>query len=138
MTASEPDRLPVIWEKLKVLSLIVASLAIPLVVAYIGNAVSREHKEKELSVRYVELAIGILGAEPKEQTSALRQWAVKIVNNHSKTPLSDAAEEELLRNQLMTLTRELTEQWKLVMEMQSNLHKQLHELSKTPARNIAR
>jgi hypothetical protein len=92
--------LPPLWEKLKVVSLVTASLMIPLVVAYLGNAVSKDQKDKEIGVRYVELAVGILRTEPNPQTKSLREWAVSVIDHYSQVPLPKEARDELQFQQL--------------------------------------
>jgi hypothetical protein len=91
------------WEKLKIGSTIIASIAIPLVIAFVGNSYSNDQKERELSLRYVELSIGILRAEPAKQTQQLRAWAIEVINKYSQVPLP----KDLMRDlEKQTLTLE--------------------------------
>ena len=92
-----PEQLPAIWEKARILSVIIATLAVPVVVAYIGNSLSREQKRDEISAKYVELAIEILKTPPHEDTRALRSWAIDVVNHFSQVPISDEVRRELQR-----------------------------------------
>ena len=56
-------------EKTKALSIIIASLVIPIAVALSGNWYSTAIKEREVQVRYVELAINILSQESTGKTN---------------------------------------------------------------------
>ena len=56
------------------------------------------HREN-LSVKMVEIALGILAAEP-EKTRNLRGWAVKTLARYSEVPLSDDEKNALLEKQL--------------------------------------
>jgi hypothetical protein len=88
-------KLPPAWEKARVLSVIITTLAVPIVVAYVGGSLSKEQKRDEITAKYVELAIDILKAPPNEDTRALRSWAISVVNKYSEVPLSKAVQEEL-------------------------------------------
>jgi hypothetical protein len=95
MGDQKTELLPLAWEKARVASVIVATLAIPLVVAYIGSSLSRAQKQDEISARYVELAVDILRSQPSKDTRALRSWAILVVNHFSQVPLSKEVQEEL-------------------------------------------
>jgi hypothetical protein len=95
MADQKAEQLPLIWEKARVASVIVATLAIPIAVAYIGSSLSRAQKQDEISARYVELAIEILRSKPSADTRALRSWAILVVNHFSQVPLSKEVQDEL-------------------------------------------
>ena len=65
------------WEKAKILSVIVASVFIPLAVALSGNWYAKSLKEKDTQARYIELAIGILMKEPTPENEQIRKWAIR-------------------------------------------------------------
>ncbi len=60
------------WDKLQAVSALIASIFIPLTVLVVGNSYSRSMKDSENRIKYVELAVSILKAEPSEKTGALR------------------------------------------------------------------
>ena len=123
--------LPPLWEKLKVVSLVTASLMIPLVVAYLGNAVSKDQKDKEIGVRYVELAAGILRTEPNPQTKALREWAVSVIDHYSQVPLPKEAKDELLFMELKAHMQRLSAEQQKVSEELDKMHRSnLEEIEK--------
>lgn len=92
--------LPPIWEKIKVLSVVIATLTVPVVVTVVGNSYSKEQKDKEIGVRYVELAVEILRAAPSPDNKALRTWAISVVDHYSVLPLPKEAQAELQFEQL--------------------------------------
>ncbi len=55
----------------------------PIIVAVVGNNVTTAIKEREVSSKFVELAVSILRDPPKKEQRELREWAVKIIGNHS-------------------------------------------------------
>jgi len=85
------------WEKLNLISTIIASVFIPLAVVLIGNWYSTAVKESQIQVRYVELAVDILKENPSENKSNMRGWAVNLVNNYSEIRIDDETREELLK-----------------------------------------
>lgn len=123
--------LPPLWEKLKVVSLVTASLMIPLVVAYLGNAVSKDQKDKEIGVRYVELAAGILRTKPNPQTKALREWAVAVIDHYSQVSLPKEAKDELLFMELKAHMQRLSAEQQKVSEELDKMHRSnLEEIEK--------
>lgn len=51
---------------------------------------------QENNLQFVNLAIKILRSDPKENTTALRAWAVAVVNEHSRIKISEDAKKVLL------------------------------------------
>lgn len=90
------------WEKAKILSVIVASVFIPLAVALSGNWYASSLKEKDTQARYIELAIGILMKEPTPENEQIRKWAIDTINHYSEVPIQQPARQELLEQQLRT------------------------------------
>jgi len=74
-----PDKSVSAWEKAKILSVIVASVFIPLAVALSGNWHAKSLKEKDTQARYIELAIGILMKEPTPENEQIRKWAIDTI-----------------------------------------------------------
>jgi hypothetical protein len=105
------------WEKLRVIAFVLASVLTPVVIAVVGQTFSKAEKEREIGVRYVELATNILRTEPKQSTRALRSWAVSVIDHYSEVPLSKQVRNELELEQLM-----------FMFEVQSKLQKQQVEL----------
>ena len=62
----------------------VATLAIPIVLLLVGNGFIASQNERGNAVKYIEIAIGILRSDPKEQDNGLRVWAIQILDLHSK------------------------------------------------------
>ena len=88
------------WEKSKAVGSLTASVLIPVVLLVVGNGFSHSVKEKELALKYVELATGILKEEPKENTKDLREWAARVISHHSEIRMDNESIDELQNNQL--------------------------------------
>lgn len=88
------------WDKVGVLSGLIASILIPLVVAIVGNSYSTAIKESENRIKYIELAISILKDKPSPETHQIRSWAVQVVDRYSDVPLPAQAREQLLKRRL--------------------------------------
>jgi hypothetical protein len=57
-------------------------------------------KDQELKVHLVEIAIGILRADPKEDVTPARGWALDIIEKNSGVPFSREDREALLHKPL--------------------------------------
>ncbi len=128
------SELPLRWEKLKVLSVAIASLAIPLVVAVLGSTYSKDQKDKEIGARYVELAVGILRSEPSPQSKALRSWAISVIDHYSQLPLSKEAKAELELQQLNVELQEVLHRYSEALKPLAEKAKKEHEeaMAKNP------
>lgn len=89
-----------IWEKAKILSMVISFVLIPIAVVLIGNWYTTTLRIRELDVRYVEIAIKILMTEPRKETKAVRLWAIDIINGHSQVRISREARRQILDNKL--------------------------------------
>ena len=114
--------LPPIWEKIKILSVVIATLTVPIVVAVLGNSYSKEQKDKELGVRYVELAVEILRAAPSPDNKELRTWAISVVDHYSVLPLPKEAKAELQFEQLKLQMQNLSKLQQETSELLSEQH----------------
>jgi Zn-dependent protease with chaperone function len=80
------------WEK------IIISLILPLTIGVVTSiwalSISSALKDKELRVKYVEIATVILN-DPKS-TTKLRTWATEVVNKYSDVPLSEDVKKEFI------------------------------------------
>jgi hypothetical protein len=86
------------WDKSKIVINVLALIIVPGVITYYGNSINSTLKEMEIKVKYVEIAAGILSEKPGEETNALRDWAIKVIDSCSIVPLGPNAIEELRRN----------------------------------------
>lgn len=89
-----------IWQILRDVAPIVASIAVPLAIAWVGGEYNARIKETENRIRYVELAISQLRSPPTPETAALREWAVELLDSQSPIKLSEAAKVQLKSNAL--------------------------------------
>jgi hypothetical protein len=96
----ERDTAPVkdFWDILKILGVVISTVAIPIIIGFVGHWVNASLKERDVRLRTVELAIGILKEDPKamnRETTALRQWAMDVIDTYSGVALPEAARSEL-------------------------------------------
>ncbi len=80
---------------LKLLTTIVASIAIPVVLLIVGKGIEGSVKNKELETKYVEISVGILTEPPNPETSNLRKWAIENINKYAEIKLPEEAKKEL-------------------------------------------
>lgn len=91
------------WELRKDKALFFAGITTPLVVAVIGAWYNIAIKESENQVRYVELAISQLSEKPSPETTALRNWAIDLLDSQSPIKLSLEAKAQL-RSQALVIS----------------------------------
>lgn len=72
------------------------NLALPIVVAAIGAWYNINVKDSENRVRYVELAIAQLRSPPSAETSALRSWAIDLLDSQAPIHLTQEAKRQLM------------------------------------------
>jgi hypothetical protein len=84
-------------DQLKIIAEIVAIIA----AIWFGQIISSSIKNRELSLKYVQMAAGILSTEPSEDTKYLRNWAVDIINEYSDIKLNEATKEELRKKRFI-------------------------------------
>ncbi|MDJ0657122.1 MAG: hypothetical protein QNJ40_23385 [Xanthomonadales bacterium] len=84
----DPASLPLFWEKLQVISGIVAAVFVPVAVALVGYFFSKSAKDRELGAKYIELALDILTSDTSKTNEALREWATSVINHYSRIKLS--------------------------------------------------
>lgn len=93
------------WDILKIVAVAVSAVAIPVILAVVGNSLNVSLKDKDVRLRTVELAIGILREDPKNanrETKALRLWAMDVIDNYSGVHLSSDARNELQKEPIVS------------------------------------
>ena len=93
------------WDKFQILS----SFLIAIVIAVVGGCInstlqSREIalKNREVNVKLVEVAVGILQTKPDDAHKDTRMWAIEVMKKYSEIPFSPEAIQELKTNSLPT------------------------------------
>lgn len=89
-----------VWDKLTTMSALFASVLVPVVLAFVGNAYTNALKQAENRVKYTELAISILKDKPSPETQDVRAWAVDVINQYSGVPMSAKVKSQLLGSRL--------------------------------------
>ena len=70
-------------------------------VALAGNWSLSEVKDREIDLQYLNVALGILREDPdKSQLSAVRSWAIDVINVSAPVKISPEARKQLLDEQL--------------------------------------
>ena len=87
------------WDKVKIGAEILKLLA----VIWVGLLINTSLKSKEIDLKYVQLAVGILQSEPTKDSQYLRNWAVDIVNIYSEIDLNEGTKNELLQKRLIVV-----------------------------------
>jgi hypothetical protein len=72
-----------------------ATIAVPVVVIWVGHMLTNAMKSREVSQKYVQLAIEILREKRSVESQTLRIWAVDVINRFSDIPLPDNAQSNL-------------------------------------------
>lgn len=72
--------------------------------ALISPGLQYLNRDREMDIKMVEIGIGILRADPKENVTPAREWAITIIEKHSKTTFNDATKEALRKNSLPIIT----------------------------------
>src|SRR5713226_3775060 len=73
-----------------------AAIVMSGVIAYVGWKYTDAIKDREIKVKFIEIATNILREPPKKDAINLRTWAVQIINRYSEIKLSAAAEKDLI------------------------------------------
>lgn len=77
--------------------------------ALIGAWLDYAVREREMDIKMVEIAVGILRAEPSEGIRPAREWAVNIISYYSpEVPLSAKARDALIQNRVDPFERQET------------------------------
>lgn len=66
----------------------------------VGSWLDFDVRDRQLDVRLVEIAVGILQAEPKDNIRPAREWAVDVIAKYSNVPISPASRVALIDNSL--------------------------------------
>jgi hypothetical protein len=132
----ETQQLSTNWEKVKVLSALLASVLIPVVLAIIGQAYTSAIKDREIGAKYVELAVGILRSPPAKETRSLRDWAIETINHCSAIPLNQEARDELRLQSLAAEMQALLEERRKTFDTLSAQLKAKHDSSMVRIPNL--
>ena len=85
------------FEKLNRFSPLIATVVIPIVLAFMGNQYTSALKEREVQGDFVALAVEILKQKPTTENRNIREWATSILDKYSGVSLSEAAVNDLIQ-----------------------------------------
>jgi hypothetical protein len=97
----EPLKNKDVWDKISALSVLLASVLVPVLLAVVGNAYTNALKQSENRVKYTELAISILKDKPAPETQDVRAWAIDVINQYSGVSMSAQVKSQLLGSRLV-------------------------------------
>lgn len=78
------------------IAMILAAIAIPLIVLFVGNSYNRKSQEALVSQKYVELAINILKDKPNDENKPIREYAVKLLSVSSPITIDSLTKVRLI------------------------------------------
>lgn len=81
------------WDHAKVIAQWIAAIAIPIVLALGSHWVTLSIKTSETSTKMVELAVKILGSDPKQtqEDKKIRQWSLNVIEEYSGVKIPEEA-----------------------------------------------
>jgi len=90
------------WQKLEIMSKVVAAVFIPVAIAVLANNLAAANKQRDSETKFVEIATAILSKEPSPsqtpESKSLRTWAVEVIDKFSGVPMPKATAEALIRS----------------------------------------
>ena len=98
MTDNKSNKSKPWWESA---ALSIAAVFVPLVVSYVGHRYTNTIKNREVDAEFVDLAIGILQAEPIEENQALRSWAIEVIDTYSEIKMDQPTKDSLQQERLI-------------------------------------
>lgn len=75
-------------EQVEVCTNILLKIAIPVILIILGLSLNNSYKQKDLSQKYIEIAVGILSSKPTPDTLPLRTWAINTINHYAETKMT--------------------------------------------------
>jgi hypothetical protein len=82
---------------------LVAGVVIAALGAGIGAGVTYLNTNRQMDVKMVEIAVGILSQEPKENIAPAREWAVDVIDHYAQVSLSPQVRDALVNNRAVDL-----------------------------------
>lgn len=110
-----------LWDKAEILAKVIASIVIPILIFVYGNKINATLKEKEIGVKYIEIATNILTQQPKNTPVSIRKWAIEVLNVYSeKVPFSQEVINELHEKPLLNHKYATTESGQVITDEAGN------------------
>lgn len=70
----------------------IATILVPVILGFAGNKISDRIAERELALRYIEVATEVLKAD---KNPVVRDWAVDVINHYSEVKMSGAVKQAI-------------------------------------------
>ncbi|MGA3302730.1 MAG: hypothetical protein ABSC72_05515 [Methylovirgula sp.] len=85
-------------------SIIVAAV-ITVVGGFFATFINWQSHSEEQKLKYIQLGIGILRADPKDENAAkIRDWAFRVVSSYSPVKFTKEEEEQILHKQIKAVS----------------------------------
>lgn len=94
--------------KIESISKIISSLGtifIPIIIVWISNKLSNTFKERDIRLKYIQVAIDILKEKPEDKDLDMRQWAIDVLSEYSEIELPKTAKNRLIHEQALPSDR---------------------------------
>jgi hypothetical protein len=81
-----------------------SAVIVALATGVVGAALGYMSSNREMDVKMVEIAVGILSQEPKENIAPAREWAVDVISHYAEVKPSNAVRSALIENRAVLYT----------------------------------
>jgi len=88
------------WDMFSIIANPIILALVPIVLGFYGSSINKTLKEKEIGVKYIEIATDLLSEKPSSDSKALRDWAIDVIQTYSLVPFSKEAISELRQTAL--------------------------------------
>ena len=131
------------WQKLEIISKVLAAILVPLTIAYLGNEVAKTNKQRDSETKFVELATAILSRDANEPwanltpgNKNLRIWAVDVINKFSGVTMSKETADALIQStasfpQISAVAQDSGGTWGVIFGGDTTLDAAKHEVTNT-------
>jgi len=93
-------------EKITKLSPLIASIIVPIVLAFIGNQYTAALQKQEVNGKFVALAVDILKTKPTDQNKNIRLWATTVLDKYSGVPISENTVNDMIKTSILDVKEE--------------------------------
>jgi hypothetical protein len=78
-------------EQIEIYAGIFLKVTLPLITLTLGSCFINAYGDKEVRLRYIDIAVGVLNDKPSPEKQPLREWAVRTLNLYADKKLTASA-----------------------------------------------
>lgn len=125
------------WQKIEIISKVIAAVGIPIVLLHMSNQLSAENKQRDVETKLIEIATDILSKDVVDQNTEskrLRKWAVDTINAYSIIKMDAETQSALVNRVQLPTAVSLPQQetvWAVVFGADRTLPQAQHEIRVT-------